>query len=100
MDLCVCVCPACILHLLPGPHLGPGTAGLQVHQLQAHGAQEVPQAHQAGLLGTPGWSSFPPLFLRRQPLLLRFHGGPRGVFGVWCRVKAHQNLVRNAPCYI
>lgn len=36
--------------LLPRPHLGPGAAGLQVHPVQASGAQEVPQARAEALL--------------------------------------------------
>lgn len=51
--------------LLPRPNLGPGSAGLQVHRLQAADPQEVPQAHQDRLQHRAGWPFFespPPLY--------------------------------------
>ena len=51
--------------LLPRPNLGPGSAGLQVHRLQAADPQEVPQAHQDRLQHRAGWPFFesPPPFI-------------------------------------
>lgn len=42
--------PARVLCLLPGPDLGPGATRVQMHPVQATGAQEVPQAGAEAVL--------------------------------------------------